>query len=176
VRPQRANDDIVVPPRRRIRATMLPAVLAGAGGIAVIVFFVTRPSPFATNSHVVRDARPGDPVVATDDVVRDTATPDAATPDAPDTANIDMALPSGSATAIDKHPLAKAKPGYFSIDSTPFATIYVDGKRLGITPLVKKPLPAGNHRIRAQLKDGRTKDVNIDIPAGRVAAPIRLTW
>jgi hypothetical protein len=73
-------------------------------------------------------------------------------------------------------PAAKPKPGTFSIDSTPFATIYVDDKRFGITPLVKKQLPAGPHKVRAELKDGRTKEMTIDVPSGKSAAPVLLTW
>jgi hypothetical protein len=70
----------------------------------------------------------------------------------------------------------KQAPGLFSIDSTPWATIYIDGNPLGVTPIVKRSLPAGRHKLRAVLKDGRTKELAIDIPAGRLAKPIQLTW
>jgi hypothetical protein len=63
-----------------------------------------------------------------------------------------------------------------SIDSTPWATIYVDGKSLGITPIVKRSLPAGRHKLRAVLKDGREKEQSITIPAGALAKPIQLIW
>jgi hypothetical protein len=67
-------------------------------------------------------------------------------------------------------------PGSLSIDSTPWATIYIDGKSLGITPIVKRSLPAGRHKLRAVLKDGRSKELTIEIPAGKLAKPIQLTW
>src|SRR5205814_1704101 len=66
--------------------------------------------------------------------------------------------------------------GTFSIDSTPFATVYVDDRELGITPLIHQPLPAGHHKLRAVLKDGRKRDLDLDVPAGKAAPAIRLTW
>ncbi|MBA3395230.1 MAG: protein kinase [Deltaproteobacteria bacterium] len=66
--------------------------------------------------------------------------------------------------------------GQLSIDSTPYATIYIDGISLGVTPIVKRPLAAGRHKLRAVLKDGRSKELMIDIPANALARPIQLTW
>jgi hypothetical protein len=67
-------------------------------------------------------------------------------------------------------------PGTFSIDSHPFATIYVDGRELGITPLLHRPLSAGNHRVKAVLKDGKHRELVITVPAGKAAEPITLAW
>jgi serine/threonine protein kinase len=75
----------------------------------------------------------------------------------------------------DRKPVAKP-PGQLSIDSTPYATIFVDGSRLGVTPIVKRSLPAGRHALRAVLADGRSKAWSLDIPAGKLAPPIQLTW
>ncbi|MDB4964188.1 MAG: serine/threonine protein kinase [Myxococcales bacterium] len=69
-----------------------------------------------------------------------------------------------------------ARPGTFSIESTPFATIFLDGKRLDVTPMVGYRLPAGRHRLRAVLVDGRAKELTVDVPAGQSARPIHLTW
>jgi serine/threonine-protein kinase len=180
----RIIDDRLDIPRRRMLSRLLPAILAGAGGVAVIAFFATRPSPFAT-SHAVRDAHVGtnekmgsDPISNDDQVgaARNANTGTIAQP--PDTATVEQ--PSVEQPSVEHReptrPAVRRKPGYFSIDSTPFATIFVDNKRLGITPLVKKRLPAGPHTIRAELKDGRTKEMSIDVPAGKTAAPVRLTW
>ena len=71
---------------------------------------------------------------------------------------------------------AVAKPGLFSIDSNPFAKIVVDGHDLGPTPILHHSLPAGRRRVHATLADGRIKDFVVDIPAGRAAAPITLSW
>jgi serine/threonine-protein kinase len=71
---------------------------------------------------------------------------------------------------------AKPKPGFFSIDSTPFATVYVDDKPFGVTPIVKKRLSAGMHRVKVVLKDGRSKTLKVEIPPGKLAAPVQVTW
>ena len=63
-----------------------------------------------------------------------------------------------------------------SIDSTPYATIFVDGKRLDVTPISRRSLRAGHHRVRAVLADGRHKDFAIDVPSGGQTEPIHLTW
>jgi serine/threonine-protein kinase len=63
-----------------------------------------------------------------------------------------------------------------SIDSEPYATIFIDGTRIGITPLLKHALPPGRHTLRAVLEDGRTQNRTIDIPAGKHAKPIHLNW
>jgi serine/threonine-protein kinase len=70
---------------------------------------------------------------------------------------------------------APTQDGLLSIDSTPYATIYVDGVELGVTPIVKRPLKPGRHRLRAVLRDGRAKELPVDIPAGKPAPPIQLT-
>jgi eukaryotic-like serine/threonine-protein kinase len=76
-----------------------------------------------------------------------------------------------------KPPVASpAKPGLLSIDSTPWATIYLDGNSLGMTPIVKRSVAAGRHKLRAVTKDGRTRERTIEIPAGKLAPPIQLTW
>ena len=68
------------------------------------------------------------------------------------------------------------KPGTISIDSKPYARIYIDGKLADLTPILKRPLSAGRHKIRAVLADGRAKDFSIEVPAGRAAKPVVLTW
>ena len=193
-----ADGDFEMPRHRSMFVRLLPAILAGAGGIAVIAFFATRPSPFAT-SHAVRDAHVGtnetmgsNTHVGTNNNMgsdhisngSSNATPDAAV-DIAVVSPVDARIAGqGLPVVIEPpnerreptRPTAKAKPGTFSIDSTPFATIFVDDKRFGITPLVKKQLPAGRHKIRAVLKDGRSKEMTIDVPAGKSAAPVLLTW
>jgi tRNA A-37 threonylcarbamoyl transferase component Bud32 len=68
------------------------------------------------------------------------------------------------------------KPGFFSIDSKPFAHIYVDGHELGDTPLVHKPLPAGSHHVEAVRADGKRKAFDVAVPSGASAAAINVTW
>jgi len=100
-------------------------------------------------------------------VIPDAAVPDAPAPEQPPAIEMPPQRPK---------PPAPPRPGLLSIDSTPWATIYVDGNALGMTPIVKRSLAAGRHKLRAVTKDGRTQERTIDIPAGKLASPIQLTW
>jgi serine/threonine-protein kinase len=59
-----------------------------------------------------------------------------------------------------------AKPGKLFINANPWATIYVDGKKVGPTPIVDHTLSAGSHTIRAVAEDGRTRSLRIEVPPG----------
>ena len=65
--------------------------------------------------------------------------------------------------------------GWFTIDSKPFATIYVDDAEVGVTPLIHKPIAIGEHRARAVLRDGREQRFKLVVRAGK-AEPVQLTW
>ena len=95
----------------------------------------------------------------------DAALADAPAPDAPVTSD----------AAIAAAPVHR-EPGTFSIDSSPYATIFLDGHELGVTPIIDRSVPAGRHRLRAVLADGRHKDMALDVPAGRQASPMHLSW
>ena len=62
---------------------------------------------------------------------------------------------------------AKARPvtghGYLTIDASPYATIYVDGKKIGVTPLVRVKLSAGSHAVRAVSSAGGSKRLKVHI-------------
>ena len=66
--------------------------------------------------------------------------------------------------------------GELSIDSTPYATITIDGRPAGVTPLLHASVAAGHHRVRLSLRDGRSRDVDVDVPAGKAAAPVVIHW
>ncbi|HTL35911.1 MAG TPA: serine/threonine-protein kinase [Kofleriaceae bacterium] len=166
---------------------IVPAVLALLAGGAVIAFFALRPSPFATHPRVATMPDADDTTAPIVDIPGppdpgppiDAAQPhDVAPPDDVVTPRVD----GGTAHRPDARPRVDdiahgpAKAGYFSIESTPFATIYIDGKPFGITPLVKKELPAGRHRVKAWLDDGRMKELKIEIQPGKLAKPVVLTW
>ncbi|MBK7074668.1 MAG: serine/threonine protein kinase [Myxococcales bacterium] len=68
-----------------------------------------------------------------------------------------------------------AKPGKLFFDARPWATVYVDGRKLGITPIVGHALPAGPHVIKAVTEDGRAKSVRVDVPAGGEVRK-KVTW
>jgi serine/threonine protein kinase len=85
--------------------------------------------------------------------------------------------------AIAKRPPKKpaidagvVEPGFFSIDSKPYATIYVDDKSYGDTPLFKVQLPAGKHRVRAVRADGKSQRLTITIQPGKLTSSGTLGW
>jgi serine/threonine-protein kinase len=72
-------------------------------------------------------------------------------------------------------PPADLTPGTISIDSEPYATIYIDGKKIGITPLAHISLPPGTHKVRAVSAAGE-KNFTITIEPGKEAKGRKLTW
>jgi len=84
---------------------------------------------------------------------------------------------AGPPDAATSRPVAgKKKPGFFSVDSTPYATIYLDGHRLGITPLIRVRVPAGRHRVRAVIESGREQKFEITVLPGKPTPPKQLYW
>ena len=84
----------------------------------------------------------------------------------------ERAPPAGGGTA-------RARPrgkGFFTIDSMPYATIYVDGAKKGVTPLLRLPLPAGKHEVVAVTADGRRQRFQVAIAPGEEARRRKLTW
>jgi len=67
-------------------------------------------------------------------------------------------------------------PGYFSVDSKPYAVIYIDGKRVGVTPLIRHELAAGKHRVRAVIKSGKQRSFDVWIEPDKEAPAQTLSW
>jgi serine/threonine-protein kinase len=67
-------------------------------------------------------------------------------------------------------------PGFFSIDSSPYATIYVDGKKLGVTPLFRVALDPGSHRVKAVNASGDSQRFRVQIRSGKETSSGRLRW
>jgi serine/threonine-protein kinase len=170
-------------PRRGRSWSLVAAGMIAAGGVTT--FALTRGS--ARDSAVAPGSAARASAIAPGSSARDaaragsSATPAAdariAVAPADDAA---LARATKATLAVDAaavHPVdVRHAPGRFSIDSTPYATIYIDGKRIDMTPIVKHTLRAGHHRVRAVLADGRHRDFSIDVPAGGQANPIHLTW
>ena len=89
--------------------------------------------------------------------------------------------PERSPTPIDREPSESPRaspsgpPGTFSIDSEPYATIYVDGKKVGDTPLYKLPLAPGKHKVRAVSAAG-TQNFSIEVQPGQALPPRKLRF
>jgi hypothetical protein len=54
--------------------------------------------------------------------------------------------------------------------------IFVDGKKLGETPLVNIKLAPGKHAVRAVSPSGSTRNLTIHIEAGKTAPVKRIEW
>ena len=70
----------------------------------------------------------------------------------------------------------RAAPGRLSVDSFPYAVIYLDGKKLGQTPLLEVSIPAGSHTVKAVRADGRSQSFSISVKPGQTLPPRRLYW
>ena len=80
-----------------------------------------------------------------------------------------------------KHVAPKPKPvvgppGFVSIDSKPYATIFVDGRNMGETPLFKLSLLPGKHRVRAVSSGGGEQNFVLTVQPGKESPPKRLVW
>lgn len=67
------------------------------------------------------------------------------------------------------------KTAYLSVDATPYATIYIDGEKKGITPLVRLELSPGLHRMIARTEDGKTKRFTLQLDPGKTET-VKVTW
>jgi hypothetical protein len=67
------------------------------------------------------------------------------------------------------------KVSYLSVDATPYATVYIDGEKKGITPLVRLELSPGLHRMIARTEDGRTKRFTLQLDPGKTET-VKVTW
>lgn len=115
---------------------------------------------------------------------------DAAVDEASDTENIDAGTDE-AALAVEKPPQSNDKPpqsndktktnrappvvrkpaskepGFLTVSSTPYATVFVDGKKKGFTPIVKLKLAPGTHRLKlVSSVDGAQKKISVRIVSG----------
>ena len=140
-------------PRRARSAAAEPAPAASA-----------KPRPAAEPATVdVRDLpeareEPAPPAPA--------PTPAPAAPAKPSTAQVDGDL------VIEE---GAPKVSYLSVDATPYATVFIDGEKKGITPLVRMELSPGLHRMIARTEDGRTKRFTLQLDPGKTET-VKVTW
>jgi serine/threonine-protein kinase len=104
-----------------------------------------------------------------------------ADPPSPDAAVAEPAPPDAAiAMRRDKPPNtvrhSPSAPGTVSIESTPYATIYIDGVHAGVTPLIDLEVAPGRRRFRAVLPNGKEQRFTISITSGRRAPPRILSW
>ena len=74
-------------------------------------------------------------------------------------------------------PTTTGPPGFITIDSAPvYATIAIDGRGFGETPLIHVELAPGRHAVHAVSPSGATHDLSITIESGKVAPAARIEW
>lgn len=72
-----------------------------------------------------------------------------------------------AARAAAPTPVTQRQTAKLSITSTPNATVFIDGKRIGVTPIVGHTLRSGTYQIRLERKGFRTRRETISITAPR---------
>ena len=154
---------------RRVSVWIVPAL---AISVAIVAFaIIERGDRERLDGSGSDPSGASDPRSVTVDAAAEIPLDAAASPDAGATVPTKLAV--GSA-AVTRPPAAA--PGFFSIDSKPYATVFVDGRSIGVTPIVHRALGAGHHRLRVVLEDGRARELGVDVPSGRAAPPIVLAW
>jgi hypothetical protein len=150
---------------------------------AMIDAAVAAPGDAASVAHAAMPDAAGDDAgeVAARSVVGapdDAGIADAADERAPGASDAGVKRP-GRRRVATKPPDPAAEPGepgQYSVDSRPYATIFIDGKSYGETPLFKVPLPPGKHRIRAVREDGEVRRYTVTIEAGKLTSSGTLAW
>jgi serine/threonine-protein kinase len=84
--------------------------------------------------------------------------------------------PDAAPPPPDAAPRVDRRPAYLTVDSSPYATIYVDGKKLGVTPLFKVKLKPGKHRLKAVSATGQKQTRRLVLRPGRTKNLGRLRW
>lgn len=65
-------------------------------------------------------------------------------------------------------PVVPTGTGTLTINAKPYSVVFIDGRRVGVTPIHKTELRAGHHRVKLIQNDSSaTKSFNIKITAGQ---------
>jgi hypothetical protein len=75
--------------------------------------------------------------------------------------------PARTRPAHPAHHAPPAAPGFVNIYADPWASVAVDGKPLGSTPLAQVPLAPGVHRVRLRNPKSGTVERLVRIASGK---------
>ncbi|HEX5752516.1 MAG TPA: protein kinase [Archangium sp.] len=67
----------------------------------------------------------------------------------------------------DDEPVRGVKQGTLTLVVLPEAEVFLNGRSLGKTPLIKKPVPAGRHLLRIKGADGKRRQLSVPIRVGK---------
>jgi serine/threonine-protein kinase len=164
-------------PHSRPRPRALPWLAIGALALALAGagFYAARPSPSPLPARGWPTAGHAAPAVggpAAQDVTTASAVPTRPDP----TAASARPEPLPARPTRSSQGQGAGTPGFLTMDSQPFATVFVDGRSLGPTPLYRVPLAPGAHKIVALSSKGEKRSFTVHIEPGREAPPRRLVW
>ena len=148
---------------QRSKAPLFVALgVAAAVGLAIAGWFALRPDqiPAVIDAGVKQAAVPDAAVAMPIAAVADSGAPDAE-PDA----GVIEALDAGPLvvpTVIDPGKPVAAKTGRLELRIRPYATVYLDDRKLGDTPLPVITVPVGKHKLRL-VNPAFAKDVELSI-------------
>ena len=75
---------------------------------------------------------------------------------------------SSTTTATSRVASAPKGSGFLTINAEPYATVYVDGKKRGFTPVVRLALPAGQHSIKLVSSAGQSdRRMTVKVSSGQ---------
>ena len=151
-----------------------PTAAQASAGSSALAVEVMPPSPPPVVAAVVADAS-----VAEQPAGSDVAAPVVVAADEPK--KHESPKPSHHTHEHEQHEAVatapSGPPGLITIDSKPvYATIYIDGKNYGDTPLVQIKVPPGHHAVKAVSSSGSTRTAAISIEAGKIAPTLRIEW
>ena len=85
--------------------------------------------------------------------------------------------PTPEPPLVDEAPPVEDPPstarGTLMINTSPWSTVFIDGERLGATPIVNASVAPGRHELRAETSDGRTETWSVVVRAGQTHRIIR---
>jgi serine/threonine protein kinase len=174
-RPQVTKSD-VLPSSIRSRRRPVVAALLVTASLLGLLWVVARPGP----QQDAPSTPPAPAGEAPGAVEREaTAPPDAGPPagavqalvmaSARDAGDEPEAASPPDAGAPSKAPPARALRGTLRLNTVPWSTVYLGGKRLGETPLLNLSLPAGTHVFRVvNSEQNIDHTIEIDVVAGEV--------
>jgi eukaryotic-like serine/threonine-protein kinase len=67
----------------------------------------------------------------------------------------------------DDEPVRSVKQGALTLVVLPEAEVFLNGRSLRKTPLIKAPMPVGRHLLRIKGADGKRRQLSVPIRAGK---------
>jgi len=201
-----SDASFIQPRRRWVLLLSLGSILLALGLTAFALFASKSPSPsepqvsrLATDGGTGTPGRDAAPLQPTSAAVATPTMPvaqdagkteggiaskpapspgDAGTPSASFPALASHTQPAGNESRANRQGIQNHVPqrGFLTIDSRPYATIYVDGKKIGETPLFRVKVAAGKRKITAVLPSGKSQSFTVTVLPGKDVPPRRLVW